>query len=118
MSASRTAPPNVVLLSGVLQVLESPLAFLRSLLQRGVPFVIIDRAPFFVADLPDRLTVETVPPEIYDASYPSWFFNLPEFRRLITSCRYHVVEEFDSWESWSVEGCDVRNKCLLLERLA
>jgi putative methyltransferase (TIGR04325 family) len=108
--------PNVLLLSSVLQYLEDPYRSLADLLAHGVPFVILDRTAFFVDDLADRLTVETVPPEIYEASYPAWFLNLGRFRAAVDASGYTIVEEFDSWERWSVDGQAAQNKCLLLER--
>jgi putative methyltransferase (TIGR04325 family) len=110
--------PNVVLLSSVLPYVEEPYGLLRSVLGRQFDFVILDRTPFFVHDLPDRLTVEHVPPSIYDASYPAWFFNLPRFCRFLEQFPYDVVEEFDSWERWNVDGDAAQNKCVLLARRA
>jgi putative methyltransferase (TIGR04325 family) len=108
--------PNLVLLSGVLQAVEAPQALFGDLLSRRVPFVVLDRTQFFTEDLPDRITVERVHPDVYEASYPSWFFNLGRFRKLIDSHQYRILEEFDSWECWSVNGDRAQNKCFLLER--
>jgi len=108
--------PNIVLLSSVLQYLETPHVFVARLLAKRIPFVVLDRTSFFVDDLPDRITVERVPPEVYKGSYPSWFLNLPRFRKVVEEHGYSILEEFDSWESWSVDGDRAQNKCLLLER--
>ena len=108
--------PDVVLLSSVLQYMEEPFAILASILAKRFEFVIFDRTPFFIADLPDRIKVEEVPASIYAASYPAWFFNLPKFRRFVESSDYRFVEEFDSWESWCVGVDAAQNKCFLLER--
>jgi putative methyltransferase (TIGR04325 family) len=107
--------PNTVLLSSVLPYVEDPFAVLSSILAKQFEFVIMDRTPFFVADLPDRITVEDVPAWIYAASYPAWFFNLPKFRRFVESSGYRIIEEFDSWESWNVDGDAAQNKCFLIE---
>jgi putative methyltransferase (TIGR04325 family) len=107
--------PNAVLLSGVLQALRDPFALFGSVLSKRVPFVIVDRTQFFVDDLPDRITVEHVDPAIYDGSYPSWFLNLRGFRHFIAAEGYRIVEEFDSWEHWDVDGHPAQNKCFLLE---
>jgi putative methyltransferase (TIGR04325 family) len=108
--------PDTALLSGVLQCLEQPYAALDSILERKFRFVIIDRLPIFVTDLPDRITIETVPAWIYEASYPAWFFSGPKFRAHLAHMAYSIVEEFDSWERWVVGGDAVQNKCILLER--
>lgn len=71
--------PNVVLLSSVLQYLERPYAVLDQVLELPCEHVIIDRTPFW-AGPSDRLCVQTVPPSIYPASYPSWIFSRQQFR--------------------------------------
>jgi len=71
--------PNVVLLSSVLQYLERPYAILDQVLALPGEHVIIDRTPFW-AGPSDRLCVQTVPPSIYPASYPSWIFSRQQFR--------------------------------------
>ena len=107
--------PDVILLSGVLQYIELPFSLLDDVFGTATPHIIIERTQFFVEDLPDRLTVENVHPSIYEASYPSWFFNLSNFRKFIAASKYRCVEEFDSWERWDVDGAAAQNKCLLLE---
>jgi putative methyltransferase (TIGR04325 family) len=108
---------NTVLMSGVLQYLEDPYTLIGSILSRRIPFIVIDRTQFFVADLPDRITIEHVHPSVYEATYPSWFFNLSKFRAFVRGSGYRIVEEFDSWESWRVDGDGdaAQNKCFLLE---
>ena len=70
--------PNVVLLSGVLQYLERPYIVLHQILELSCELVIIDRTPFWTGPT-DRLCVQTVPPSIYPASYPSWIFSRQRF---------------------------------------
>lgn len=110
--------PDAALLSGVLQCLEDPYGLLGSLLDRRLRFVVLDRTQFFVSDLPERITIETVHPSVYEGSYPSWFFNLHRFRRFVDQCGYEVVVEFDSWEHWIVDGDAARNKGFLLRERA
>ena len=74
--------PNVVLLSSVLQYLESPIDFIRKLNMVGATCLVIDRTPFS-SNGKDRLVVQEVPAAIYSASYPMWIFSLPEFKRLL-----------------------------------
>jgi putative methyltransferase (TIGR04325 family) len=112
----RVEHPTIVLMSGVLQCLEKPYEALESVFATNIPFVVLDRTQFFVQNVPERLTVEDVDPLVYDGSYPSWFFNLARFRRFVGISGYTIIEEFDSWESWNVEGDAAQNKCFLLER--
>ncbi|MBS0664174.1 MAG: methyltransferase, TIGR04325 family [Verrucomicrobia bacterium] len=68
--------PDVVLLSSVLPYLEAPHALLAEIRRGDFRVVLIDRTGF-VARGRDRLTVQRVPPAIYAASYPCWFFDRP-----------------------------------------
>ena len=70
-----TERPDIAILSSVLPYVERPHALLETV-ARSVPRVIIDRTPLW-SDLPDRLTVESVPDSIYGfaTSYPAWILN-------------------------------------------
>jgi putative methyltransferase (TIGR04325 family) len=67
--------PSVVLLSSVLPYLEKPHDLLADIVQRGFPFVLIDRTGCVRSGGRDRLLIQRVPPSIYPASYPCWFFD-------------------------------------------
>ena len=82
-----------MLLSSVLQYLESPYDVLAQVLALPCDHVIIDRTPFW--DGPsDRLCVQTVPPSIYAASYPSWVFSRQLFRSQVGE-EWRFVATFD-----------------------
>ena len=89
--------PNVVLLSGVLQYLKSPYDVLASLMDSPCEMMIIDRTPFWDGPL-DRLCVQTVPPSIYPASYPSWIFSRPLFHSHINE-HWEIMVKFDNPDS-------------------
>ena len=86
--------PNVVLLSGVLQFIESPGAVLEQLMETAIPYIIIDRTTISEA-LADRIMVQHVPPSIYPASYPCRIFSRQRFLELFQG-RYEVIADFDS----------------------
>ncbi|UBF24682.1 methyltransferase, TIGR04325 family [Kovacikia minuta CCNUW1] len=86
--------PDVILLSSVIQYLETPYDFLRILIEHNFKYIIFDRTAF-VKEGRDRLTIQKVPPEIYPASYPSWFFNLEKFLNVFTE-RYDLIFDFDA----------------------
>jgi putative methyltransferase (TIGR04325 family) len=65
--------PDVLVLSSVLPYLERPYEWIEKFISLDIPNIIIDRTPF-IEGLEDVLTVQTVPEEIYSASYPAWFF--------------------------------------------
>ena len=54
-------------------------------------YILIDRTPF-VNSGTERLTVQQVPPHIYDASYPAWLFNQEIFMKAFAS-QYDIVSE-------------------------
>ena len=74
--------PNVILLSSVLQYLESPADLISELNKVGALCLIIDRTPFTL-QAKDKLVVQKVPAAIYSASYPMWIFSLSKFERLL-----------------------------------
>lgn len=66
--------PNVILLSGVLQYLESPDEVIGELSKLGASCLIIERTPFSSREV-DTLVTQKVPASIYKASYPMWIFS-------------------------------------------
>ncbi|NOV29888.1 methyltransferase, TIGR04325 family [Methylomonas sp. ZR1] len=70
--------PNVILLSSVLQYLESPFDVIKKLPFIGASILIIDRTPFSKL-AQDKLLIQRVPPSIYKASYPMWVFSESAF---------------------------------------
>ncbi len=87
--------PNVVVLSGVLQYLKQPYELLDKVLKMHCICVIIDRTPYWNGHY-DRLCVQHVDPQIFDASYPMWIFSLQKFREKLNNA---LFEEFDSFEN-------------------
>jgi len=74
--------PNVILLSGVLQYLESPADLIGELNKVGALCLVVDRTPFS-SQAKDKLVVQKVPASIYSASYPFRIFSLYEFEKLL-----------------------------------
>ncbi len=104
---------QLLLLSSVLPYLENPHALLADVARRGFRHVLIDRTGFTSRGR-DRLTVQRVPPAIYDASYPCWFFDRAALLRLIIPA-YRIVAE---WPSFDVADLPAEFRGLLLERVA
>jgi putative methyltransferase (TIGR04325 family) len=61
-----------------LQYFEKSYDILDKLLSFNFAFVIIYRTPFYYKGY-DRITIQRVPPRIYNASYPSWIFDYEKF---------------------------------------
>ncbi len=103
--------PNILLVSSVLQYIEKPYELLDELLKNDFEFVIFDRTPFATDDK-EKIKLQVVPPFIYRASYPCWFF---EFDHLISKFKnkYELVEVFDSLDG---QNGDYKFKGFILER--
>lgn len=110
----QTRRPSVLLLSGVLQCLAQPWAFLREAATHGFDWIILDRTPFIDAER-DRLTVETVSPRIYPASYPAWFFSRPR-RAENLPAGWKIEVEFDANDRQLLDGVEIVFKGLALRR--
>jgi putative methyltransferase (TIGR04325 family) len=114
--------PDVILLSSVIQYLSSPNCFINDVIGRGFDYIIIDRTPFLrgcriVPRLsPDLLTIQIVPPSIYDASYPAWFFDEDKFLGHFRG-RYKVLADFDSFESWRTVNFTAQNRGYIFEKI-
>ena len=65
--------PNLILFCGVLQYLPEPFQILDQVFKLTHAPIVVDRTSFWVGEK-DHLAVQTVPPDIYEASYPSWIF--------------------------------------------
>lgn len=82
---------NVALLSSVLPYLENPYSQLDTF--EKIDFLILDKMPLIKSDR-DRITIQKVPPSIYKASYPSWFFSESRFMAFISD-KYDIISEID-----------------------
>lgn len=84
---------DVVFCSSVLEYLEKPYDVLADLTHSGVSYILLDRTPFIEGEK-DRLTVQHVPPSIYPASYPAWFFSGQHFLDEVRQLGLQVEVEF------------------------
>jgi len=92
-SCMKSEKSEVILLSSVIQYLEDSYALLDDIVKRDFEFIIIDRTIFF--DDEDRITVQRVPPSIYDASYPCRVFNRQKFLRYFSE-GYDLIYDFEA----------------------
>jgi putative methyltransferase (TIGR04325 family) len=94
--------PDVILLSSVIQYLKLPYSFIENLLNKSFRYIIFDRTPFINLDR-DLLTVQKIPPSIYPASYPAWFFNKNNFLKYFQE-KYNLILEFDGFDRVNIES--------------
>lgn len=65
---------DLLLISGVLQYLDSPFELLRDCVELGFREMLIDRVPL-TPKAHHQIMVQHVPKQLYEASYPSWLFS-------------------------------------------
>lgn len=106
--------PDVILLSGVLHYLEEPEAFLEQLKRWDIPNFLLDRTPLW-NHARHRLTVQTVPEEIYLASYPAWFLSRERILSLIET-DYDVRWSAADSETWEIDEEPVQNTLYFFRR--
>jgi len=85
---------DIIFLSSVLQYLDDPESIFITLSKIKADYILIDRTPF-IDSASDRITVQSVPKSIYQASYPARFFSQKRFNVLINAIGYQVIETFD-----------------------
>lgn len=94
---------SVCLLSSVLPYLKEPYVILNSIKKKDIEYIIIDRTIFLENESNDILTIEKVPPEIYDASYPAWFLSLNKFLLYIENY-FDIIFKWDSLDQHCLEN--------------
>jgi putative methyltransferase (TIGR04325 family) len=106
--------PDAILFSSVIQYLENPYDLLTNVLKKGFTYIIFDRTSFLEKG-DDRITVQKVPPEIYPASYPAWFFNQDRFLNFFSK-DYVLITDFESFESFRIGSISAQNKGFIFQK--
>jgi len=117
--AEADGPADVVLASTLVQYLPDPHRWIDELVARSKPFVILQNLTLH-RELPDYVSVQHVPPEIYPGSYPVWFLNRARFLHHFADS-YRLLWKYDSAAVWSVAGKNFSSTGLFFgrsERLA
>jgi putative methyltransferase (TIGR04325 family) len=85
---------DTILFSSVLQYLPSPYELLNDILSNDFKHIIIDITTIHDEDF-DRITIQQVPPSIYEASYPTWFFSEKKFINFFERKGYRLVSDWN-----------------------
>ncbi len=112
--AAATGPYDVLLASTTIQYLPAPAAAIEEWMDAGFPWLLFNNLPLH-AGAPDRIAVQRVPPSIYLANYPVWFFNRERFLARFDG-RYDLVTEFVAEAVWPVGWRSYPSTGLLLRR--
>lgn len=83
---------QLLLLFSVLQYIPNAHNLIKKILSYKFEYIIIDRTAFIESST-DRIAIQVVPPDIYEASYPCWFFNENNFLNLFLK-DYDLVNDF------------------------
>lgn len=100
--AAEAGVPDVVLLSGVLQYLEKPYERLAEFGALSRAHLVVDRTPCS-DQVRDVLTVQSVPPSIYDASYPCWIFSRQKLTRALELTHAMVASFQEASGPWHTD---------------
>jgi putative methyltransferase (TIGR04325 family) len=109
--------PNVMLFGSVLQYLSDPVEIIQKAFVTHVPWIIIERTAVHTGP-EDRLTVQRVSPDIYDASYPAWFLSLPALKRGFHAAGYELITEWVCEDAYSLEGAETSFRGMLFRASA
>lgn len=93
---ARTA--DTILFSNVVQYVEKPYDLIGKAANMGFKYIIFDKTTFNNSANGDRLTIQKVNPDIYDASYPCWFLDQDKFKNVFKG-KYNLIEEFIDFEN-------------------
>lgn len=92
---------DLVLFGCVLPYLKEPYAVLDQIMKAKPRFILIDKHPVINQDK-DRLSIQRIPPDIYPASYPAWFFSEKKFLQFMEG--YELVDSYDGSEIYNINS--------------
>ncbi|MFA5000612.1 MAG: methyltransferase, TIGR04325 family [Candidatus Paceibacterota bacterium] len=88
--------PTTIVFSSSLQYIEKPYDILTEVLSKNLEFIIFDRTSVTKRNK-DFITLQKVPPQIYSASYPCWFFSEQKLLDFLAP-RYELIIDFETPE--------------------
>jgi putative methyltransferase (TIGR04325 family) len=83
---------NLIIFSASIQYIENPYEILAKIVKQGVGTIVFDR--LIVSNRQDFVTIQTVPKNIYKASYPLWIMNEDKLKIFFHDYGYDLLEEF------------------------
>ena len=85
----------MILLSSVLQYIEKPYELLEKIAKLNFKNIIFDITTINT-ELKDRITIQNVDSSIYEASYPSWFFNEKKLINFFIQNNYKLITDWQA----------------------
>jgi len=89
--------PGTILFSSSIQYIEKPYDLINEVVKKGFKYIIFDRTSFNRRNS-DKIAIQRVNPDIYDASYPCWLLDIERFKKCFTD-RYLLISEFITSET-------------------
>lgn len=114
--ALKSIRPDVLMLGSVLHYLEEPAAVVRNMVRNNFDIIIIETTPV-VDDDRTHITVQRVPPHIYEASYPCYLFNQKEMLSWFSGYKVKLEYLSKTVEPRKVDGRIVQWKGFILEKV-
>jgi putative methyltransferase (TIGR04325 family) len=87
--------PNCFFSSGALPYIENSNEILNEVFSHNFDWIFLDRISTIDGDR-DRITIQIVPPEIYKAIYPCWFFGEEKLIRIFEKNGYEHIKTFEA----------------------
>jgi len=112
---AKSGEQDVLLLSCVLPYLDNPAKVLGDFIQNRFPYIIIDNT-YFNYERRDRICIQRVPPEIYEASYPCWFLDYEKTRKMLEK-EYTIVAEYKNDSVIRLDSRKIQYQGLILKRI-
>ena len=107
---------SVCIFSSVLPYLKEPYSIFDSIQRHNIKYIIIDRTLFLDNETEDILSIQTIPPEIYEASYPAWFLSLNKFLDFFEH-KYSIVFKWNCSDNVSLPSYKTSVMGFFLERI-
>ncbi len=85
---------QLILFSSLLQYISEPYKIIDMLSDHPIDIVVVDRTSFINGN-EDKITIQKVPQEIYNASYPFWVFNENKFKSAFLKY-YDLITDFNN----------------------
>lgn len=103
--------PDILILACTLPYIENPFELIGELMNYKIPHIIIDNT-FFNYEERDRITLQKVPPSIYNASYPCWFLSYKKLKALMSD-KYIIVSEYFNDSKILLDGRSIQYRGFL-----
>ena len=94
--AEKLEKSSVLFSSGTFQYLPKPFEFIDEIINRDYHYILLDRIAF-INGTKHRLTIQETKEEIYEATYPAWFFNEQIFVKYFEERGYQLKNVFNSY---------------------